>query len=84
MKESKIAIRRWTEIHGESNVCNECRSEIQRARSLMLMLGLKVTIDQLVITNRMHWYVHVLRNVNNHAVRRESVEGQRKKGRPKK
>ena len=52
----------------------------------MLMLGLSGTIDQLAMANSVRWYGHVLRRKDGHALRREldfEVEGQRKKGRPK-
>ena len=52
----------------------------------MLILGLKETMYQLAMANSVHWYVHVLRRENDHAIRRAfdfGVEHQMKKGRPK-
>ena len=52
----------------------------------MLMLDLNDTVDQLAIAISLCWYVHVLRRVDGHMMRRAlyfEVEGQRKKGRPK-
>ena len=52
----------------------------------MLMLCLKETIDQLAMANSVHWYGHVLRREDGHVLRRAldfEVDGQRKKGRPK-
>ena len=52
----------------------------------MFMLGLSETIDQLVMANSVHWYGQVLRRDNDHVLRRalySEVDGQRKKGRPK-
>ena len=50
------------------------------------MLGLKETIYQLPMANSVHWYGHVLRREDGRVLRRAldfEVEGQRKKGRPK-
>ena len=50
------------------------------------MLALNETIDQFAIANSAHWYGHVLRREDGHVLRRAldfEVEGQRKKGRPK-
>ena len=50
------------------------------------MLDLKKTIDQLAMANSVHWYGHVLRREDGHVLRRSlhfEVEGQRKKGKPK-
>ena len=48
---------------------------------LMFILGLKETIDQLVMANSVHWYGHVLRRDDGHVLRRAlnfELEGQRK------
>ena len=53
---------------------------------LMFMLGLKDAMDQLAMENSGHWYCHVLRREDTHVLRKVldiEVEGQRKKGRPK-
>ena len=53
---------------------------------LMFMLHLNEAMDHLVMANSAHWYGHVLRREDGHAFRRAlnvEVEGQRKKGRPK-
>ena len=50
------------------------------------MLGLKETIDTLAMANSVCWHCHVLRRDDSHVLRRTldfEVEGQRKKGRPK-
>ena len=50
------------------------------------MLGLNETIDELALANRARWYGHVLRREDSHVMRRTlyfEVEGQGKKGRPK-
>ena len=50
------------------------------------MLRLNVTIDQLAMANSVHCYGDVLRREDGHVLRRAvdlEVEGQRKKGRPK-
>ena len=33
----------------------------KRAKGLILIIGLKETIDQLAMENSVHWYGHVLR-----------------------
>ena len=57
-----------------------------RKRSSNFMLGLSETLDQLPMANTVHCYGNVLRIEDGHALRRaldSEVEGQRKKGRPK-
>ena len=52
----------------------------------MLMLGLNEAMDQLTMANSVCWYGHVLRGEDDHVLGRAldfEVEGQRKKGRPK-
>ena len=58
----------------------------KRSKDLMLMLCLKETIDQLAMASSVRWYGHVLRREDGHVLRRAlgfEVQGQRKKGRPK-
>ena len=58
----------------------------KRSMDFMFMLGLKETIDQLAMANRVRWYGDVLRREDGHVLRRAidyEVDGQRKKGRPK-
>ena len=55
--------------------------------NLLLMFGLNETTGQLTISNTVHWYGHVLRREDGHVLRRGmeiEVDGQRKKGKPKK
>ena len=50
------------------------------------MLIFNSTIDQLAMAYSVRWYVHVLRREDGHILRRAldiEVDGQRKKGRPK-
>ena len=50
------------------------------------MLGLKETLDQLSMANYVRWYGHVLMREDFHVLRKAldyEVEGQRKKGTPK-
>ena len=57
-----------------------------RKRAKDLMLGLNETIDQLATANSVRWNGHVLRREDGHVLRRAldcEVEGQWKKGRPK-
>ena len=53
----------------------------------MFMSGLNETIDQYIMANSVHWYGYLLRREDGHVLRRAlyfEVEGQKKKGRPKK
>ena len=50
----------------------------KRSTDFMFMLGLNKTIDQLTMINSVCWHGHILRRALNF-----EVEGQRKKGRPK-
>ena len=42
----------------------------KRSKDLMSLLGLSETIYQLVMTNSICWYGHVLRRENGHVLRR--------------
>ena len=58
----------------------------KRSMDLMFILGLNENIDQLAMANSVRWYGNVLRREDDHILRRAlnfEVEGQRKKGRPK-
>ena len=62
-------------------MCGVQLKDKKRSMNLMLMLGLKETIDQLAMTNSVCWYGHVLRREDAHVLRRAldfEVEGQRK------
>ena len=53
----------------------------KRFMYLMLMLGLKETIDQLAMANSVHWYGHALRREDGLVLRRAldfEVDNQRK------
>ena len=53
----------------------------------MEMLGLKETVVQMVKTNGVRWYGHVLRRDDEQVLRKAlgfEVKGNRKRGRPKK
>ena len=41
----------------------------KRSTDLMLMLGLKETIDQLAMANSVCWYAHVLRREDGHGLK---------------
>ena len=67
-------------------MCGVQLKDRKRSMDLMFMLCLKETMDQLAMTNSVRWYGHVLRREDGHVLRRAldfEVEGQRKKGRPK-
>ena len=58
----------------------------KRSADLMFMQGLNETMDQLCMASGVRWYGHVLRREVGHVLRRAlyfELEGQRKKGRPK-
>ena len=59
-------------------MCEVQFKDRKRSTDLMFMLGLKETIDQLAMANSVRWYGHVLRRALDF-----EVEGERKKGRPK-
>ena len=67
-------------------MCGVRLKDIKRSMDLMLMLGLNETMDQLSMANSVHWYGHVLRREDGDILRMAldfEVEGQGKKGRPK-
>ena len=67
-------------------MCGVQLKDRKRSTDLMVMLGWKKTIDQLAISNSVHWHGHVLRREDGHILRKAldlEAEGQRKKERPK-
>ena len=67
-------------------MCGVQLTDIKRCMDMKYLLGLKETIDQLAMANSVGWYGHVLRREDGHVLRRAldlEVEGQRKKGKPK-
>ena len=62
-------------------MCGVQLKDRERSMSMMLMLGLNKTTDQLAMANSVHWYGHVLRREDSHVLRRAldfEVEGQRR------
>ena len=51
-------------------MCGVQLKDSKRSKDLMLMLGLKETIDKLAMANSAHWYGHVLRREIVHILRR--------------
>ena len=81
-----MGILRRTERLMVRAMCGVQLKDRKRKTDLMFMLGLKETIDQLAMSNSVRWYGYVLRREDGHVLRRAldfEVEGQRKKGRPK-
>ena len=81
-----MEILRRTERSMVRAMCGVQLKDRERSTDFMLMLGFKETIDQLAMANSVHWYGHVLRREDGHVLRRAldiEVEGQGKKGRPK-
>ena len=67
-------------------MCGVQLKDRKRCIYLMFMLAFVVTMDLLAMASGVHWYSHVLRREVDHILRRAfdfDVEGQRKKGRPK-
>ena len=67
-------------------ICGVQLKDRKSSIDLMFKLGFNEAIDQLAMANNVRWYGHVLRREDGHILRRVldfEVEGQRKKGRPK-
>ena len=67
-------------------MCGVQLKDRKSTTDLIFMLGLNETIDQMALGNSICWYGHVLGREDGHVMRRTldfEVEGQRKKGRPK-
>ena len=67
-------------------ICGVQLKDRKTSTDLMFMLGLSEMTDKLAMANSVQWYGHVLRREDSHVTRRALhflVEGQRKKGRPK-
>ena len=50
-------------------MCGVQLKDRKRTTDLMFMLGFNETIDKLAMANSVHWYVHVLRREDGHALR---------------
>ena len=86
LKESDVAILWRTERSMVRAMCGVQLKDRKTSRDLMFILALNETIDQLAIVSSVHWYGHVLKREGGHVLWRAldfKVEGQRKKGRPK-
>ena len=84
-KKVRWEILRRTEISTVRAMCGVQLKDRKRSMDLMLMLGLKETIDQLAMANSVSWYGHVL-SEDGHVLRRVlglEVQGQREKRRLK-
>ena len=67
-------------------MCGVQLKDRKRSMDLMFKLGLKEAINHLAMANSVRWYGHVLSREDGHILRRAldfEVEGQRKKGRPR-
>ena len=67
-------------------MCGVQLKDRKRSMDLMFMLSLMETMNQMALANSVCWYGHVMRREDGHVMRRAldfEVEGQRKKGRPK-
>ena len=86
LKEREMGILRKTERSMVRAMCGVQLKDRKRSTDLMFMLGLKETIDHFAMANSVRWYGHVMKGEDGHIIRALDfeVEGQRKKGRPKK
>ena len=86
LKESEMGILRRAERSIVRAISRVQLKDRKRSKDLMLVLGLSETTDQLAMANSVCWYGHVLRREDGHVLSMAfdfEVEGQRKKGRPK-
>ena len=84
LKVSDIGIFSCTKRSILVAMCGVELKDRKRVKDLMLMLGLNEAVDQLVVTNNVCLYGHVLRREDGHVLRRAlgfEVDGQRKKRR---
>ena len=68
-------------------MCGVNPAEKKNTTELMDMLGLRETIDGLAKPQEVRWYGHVLRREEDNVLKRAlrfTVEGQRRRGRPRK
>ena len=84
LRENEVAILRRTEraimIRA---MCGVKLMDKKNTEELMVMLGLKETIDKLAKANGVHWYRDVLRREEDDILRKAlcfKVEGQRRRG----
>ena len=87
LRENEVAILRRTERAMVREMCGMKLADKKNTKELMDMLGLGETVDKLAKANGVRWYGHVLRREEDDVLRkalRLTVEGQRRRGRPKK
>ena len=81
-----MEILQMTERYMVRAMCGVQLKDRKRHSDLMSILGLNETMDQLVMESSFRWYGHILRREDSHVLRMAldfEVDGQRKKGRPK-
>ena len=84
LNESEMGILQRTERSMVREMCEVQLKDRKRCMDLMFLLGLDEAIDHLAMTNRDHWYGHVLRREDGLVLIRAldfEVEGQGKNGR---
>ena len=87
LRENEVAILRRTEKAMIRAMCGVKLMDKKNTEELMGMLGLKETVDKLAKANGVRWYGHVLRRQDDDILRKAlefSVEGRRRRGRPRK
>ena len=88
LRENEVAILRQTESAMIKAMCGVKLMDKKNTEELMVMLGLKETIDKLAKANGVCcWYIHVLRREKDDILRKAlcfKVEGQRRRGRLRK
>jgi hypothetical protein len=87
LKEADMAILRRTERAMVRSMCGVKLTDRRKTDELMEMLGMEESVERLAKANGVRWYGHVLRRDELHPLRKAldfSVDGQRRRGRPKK
>ena len=86
LRENEVAILRRTKRVIRA-MCGVKLMDKKNAEELIVMLGLKETIDKSAKANGVWWYEHVLRREEDVVLRKMlcfKVEGQRRRGQPRK
>ena len=87
LRENEMIILRRTERAMVRLMCGVKLVDGKNTEDLMKMLGLKETLDKMAQANGVRWYGHVVRRDEDGILKKAvmlQVNGQRKRGRPKK
>ena len=86
LREKELETMRRTERAMIRAMCGVKLMDRRNTEQLMDMLGLNETLDKLAKANAVRWYGHVLRREDSDVLKKAlnfSVNGKRKRGRPK-